>query len=432
MAAAALLTVSQEEEFKRVSFSYGLVMLRTKRFGSLMDRLGSRRISKPVGWFLLYLLPVGCAIGLLLFLTSVGVLFSPRGSEYANYVRTLNPLGNLGLPGINPYIPWVYGWIALFVAMVVHEGAHGVVARSLGLPVKSSGLVFFLVLPIGAFVDVDENAIKAARARDSGRVFAAGAGVNLVLGVVCLLLLVELASTAVPATNGLGVQDVVLQVQQRGSFVATPAAMAGIKPGDFITAVNRVPINDTQTFENSTWYKPGNVVNITIWRQGDVIQLDGVRLTNRTFENTQTHVNTTTAFLGVNLISLSDLKSIASAYANSVFTSPQIYVCIPTLPICQTEVPFSGSLSIFYTSSAGVLWGPLANLLYWLFFLNFNLSVFNALPIYPLDGGQAFQIGVKALGGSRLSEKGAWRITVLATVAIIALLALVVGGPYLL
>jgi membrane-associated protease RseP (regulator of RpoE activity) len=432
MATATRRTVSEEEEFKRVSFTYGLVMVRTKRFGNLMDRLGNRRISKPVGWFLLYLLPVGCAIALFLFLTSAGVLFSPGGSAVASYVRTLNPLGNLGLPGINPYIPWVYGWIALFVAIIIHEGAHGVVARSLNLPVKASGLIFFLVVPLGAFVEVDESALKTARARDSERVLAAGAGVNLVLGILCLFLLVGLVSTAVPAANGLGVQGVVLQVQQHGSFVPTPAALAGIKPGDFITAVNGAPINDTQAFENSAWYKPGNVINITIWRGGDVIQLNGVRLTNRTFEDTQTHVNTTVAFLGVNQISLGDLKSTASAYSSSLFSSPRLYICIPTLPICQTRVPFSDSLSIFYTSPAGALWGPLANLLYWLFFLNFNLSIFNALPIYPLDGGQAFQVGVKAIGGGRLSEKGLMRITILATLSIVFLLALVVVGPYLL
>ena len=52
------------EEPKRVEFQYGIVMLRTKRFQSLMDRFGRNRISKPLGWFLLYLMPVAAGIGM--------------------------------------------------------------------------------------------------------------------------------------------------------------------------------------------------------------------------------------------------------------------------------------------------------------------------------------------------------------------------------
>ena len=71
------------------------------------------------------------------------------------------------LPGINPMLPIVYGWIAIVLAIVVHEGAHGVIARNVGLKVKSSGLLFFLIVPIGAFVDVDEEQIKKAKPKHS-------------------------------------------------------------------------------------------------------------------------------------------------------------------------------------------------------------------------------------------------------------------------
>ncbi|MGD1054649.1 MAG: site-2 protease family protein, partial [Nitrososphaerales archaeon] len=177
------------EEYKRLTFQYGIVMLRTKRFQSLMDRLGKNRISKPAGWFLLYLMPVAAGIGLFLFLAEFLVIFSPTAQQVGVAVRSVTPLAYLGLPGINPYLPIVDGWLALVFAMVVHEGAHGVVARSRGLPVKSSGLLFFLVIPIGAFVDIDEGALKLAKARDSGLVLADGAGINFLFGILFLLLL---------------------------------------------------------------------------------------------------------------------------------------------------------------------------------------------------------------------------------------------------
>jgi len=409
-------------EYKRFEFQYGIVMFRTRRFQALMDRLGQYRISKPVGWFLLYLMPVAAAIALYLFLSQLGILLSPRGQEVASYVRTLSPLGNIGLPGINPYLPIVDGWLALIVAMVVHEGAHGVVARSLGLPVKSSGLLFFLFFPIGAFVEVDEDALKVAKASYAGRVLASGAGINLVVGVVCLLLLFGTVSAMQPKVDGIAVAAL---------YPNYPAAQAGIKPGDFVTAVNGVPVDNPLVVNSSSWYKPGNSITLTVWHDGTYRQLN-VTLASITVNDTRTGALSTRAFLGIGDLGYSDLTGLVNTYTNSFFTRPVLYLCIPTLPSCQGLAPFSDSNSIFYTSSFGASLTPLANLLYWLFFLNFNLAIFNSLPIYPLDGGQAFRVGVKALGGDRLSEKALGRIVTLASLIVVAVLFAVIAGPYLL
>ncbi|MDV3278535.1 MAG: site-2 protease family protein [Nitrososphaerales archaeon] len=411
------------EEYKRVEFQYGVVMLRTKRFQGIMDSLGRRRISKPVAWFLLYLMPVAGGIALYLFLTQLGILLSPRGAEVASYVRTLSPLGNLGLPGINPYLPIVDGWIALFAAIIVHEGAHGVVARSLGLPVKSSGLLFFLIVPIGAFVEVDEDALKVARAADSGRVLAAGAGINLVVGIVCLLLLFGVVSAMRPSVNGIAVV---------GVYGNTTAGGAGIMVGDFITQINGVAVNDPVVVSQSPWYQPGQVINLTVVRDGRAIQFTNLTLGTLVLNNTQTGKVTQTAFLGVSDVGYQGLQGLVSSYTNSFFKTPALYICIPTLPSCQGIVPFSDSLSRFYSSSFGQSLAPLANLLYWLFFLNFNLSIFNSLPIYPLDGGQAFRVAVKALGGEKLGEKSLSRVTSVTSIVVVAILLSVIVGPYLL
>ncbi len=403
------------EDYKRVEFQYGVVLLRTRRFQGLMDRLGRNRISKPVGWILLYLMPIAAAFGLFIFLTTFLVLFSPVAHQVGVVVRGISPLAYLGLPGINPYLPWVDGWIALVFAMVVHEGAHGVVARSLGLPVKAAGLLFFLVIPIGAFVDVDEQAIKSAKARDSGRVLAAGAGINFVVGIVFLLLLFGLVSTMAPATNGIGITKVT---------DSSPAQSAGIRPGDFIIAVNGIPYNDPSMIANASWYKPNQVVNVSVWSAGQV-----------TFKmvtlGTNPNSNSSGYFGLQNLVGYSDLKGIASAYTSSVFTRPSLYLCIATFPQCSARVPFSDSMSILYVSSYGQWLVPITNLLYWLFFLNFNLAIFNALPIYPLDGGQAFRVGLKAASRGRLSEKALTNLTTTATLVMILLIVTFPLAAYL-
>ncbi len=418
----------EEKEYKRFESYYGLITLvRTRRFQAIMDRLGGNRISKPAGWFLLYVMPVAAAIGFYIFVSEVGILLSPRGSAVISYIHTLSPLANLGIPGINPYLPIFDGWIALVIAMIIHEGAHGIVARSLGLPVKASGLLFFLFVPIGAFVDVDENAIKSAPASHSGRVLAAGAGINLVVGLLCLVLLVGMVSTMRPASQqGIGVVVV----------ANSPLSKAGVQTYDYILAIDGTPLNDPSAISSSPWYKINNTVLVTLWRDGNTFEKN-VTISYQLLENVSSGQTFKSPFIGLSLgtpgtQSVSSLQGLVSTYAGAAFTQPFLYVCIPTLPTCQTHVPFSDTMSPFYTSSLGPGVIPAVNLIYWIFFLNFNLAIFNALPIYPLDGGQAFMVGVKALGKGKLSEKTVMRITAAATLAVIGLILGVIAVPWLL
>ena len=387
-----------------------------------MDRLGRARILGPASWFLLFLMPVACGIALYIFLSDVGVLLSPRGPAVGSYVRSISPLANLALPGINPYLPIVDGWIALLLAMIIHEGAHGIVARSRGLPVKSSGLILFLVVPIGAFVDLDEDAMKVAKAADSGRVLAAGAGINFVVGLVCLLLLFGVVSTMRPTDNqGLGV--VVVQ--------GSPLSNAGVKTYDYIEAVDGIRINSTSDIASSSWYRIGNVVNVTVWRDGTTFYRN-ITIGSQLFQNTTSHQNFTLAYLGMSNqnTGVGGLQGLISTYTGSLLKTPLLYLCIPTLPNCQQLAPFSDMMSGFYASYYGSSLIPLANLLYWIFLLNILLAIFNSLPIYPMDGGQAFRVGVQALGRGKLSEANLTRITLGVTLAVVALLFVAIVGPY--
>lgn len=108
-------------------------MFRTRKGLSIMDSLGKRKITKPLAWIMLYLMPISGGLALFLILSEFLVYLSPRGVEVANYVvSNISPTGNLLIPGLNPYVPIVYGWIAIVVAVVIHEAAHGIVAGALG------------------------------------------------------------------------------------------------------------------------------------------------------------------------------------------------------------------------------------------------------------------------------------------------------------
>ena len=144
--------VKTEEEEKTLSFQFPFFLLRTKRGINIMDRLAALKTTEPLGWIALYIFPLVGVVGFTLILFSASIMLTT--APVREFVRDSGPLVHILIPGLNPYVPIVYGWVALVVAMVVHEGAHGIMARSFNMNVKSSGLIFLAILPIGAFVDI--------------------------------------------------------------------------------------------------------------------------------------------------------------------------------------------------------------------------------------------------------------------------------------
>ena len=87
------------------------------------------------------------------------------------------PGGTFLLPGVN--LPLFEGVIALAIVMVVHEGAHAVLARIAKVPILSSGIVLFGIIPVGAFVEPDEKKLSKVEESKQTRVLVAGATSNL-------------------------------------------------------------------------------------------------------------------------------------------------------------------------------------------------------------------------------------------------------------
>ena len=430
----------QEEENKRVTFSYGIVMVRTRRGLSLMDRFAKFRITRPLSWIMLYIMPLAAALILYLIFKELSVYLSPQGAAVAGYVRTISPAANLLLPGLNPYVPIVYGWIAIIVAVVIHEASHGIVARSLGLRVKYAGLVFFLIIPIGAFVELDEKELRETKARNSLRVLAAGSGINFIVGLACLALLILSVSAMVPAVRGVPV----ISVAQSTPQLPSPAYQDGIKPGEFITAIDNIPVTDLNyTLRGSGDFQPGQAVNVTLWSDGQstVLPVTLGKITETVIVTNSSNVvisnkTYTYPYLGVSSITYDTLKDEVNGYVNSYKTDPALYILPPSFPIIgnfapSESIPFSNLLIGFYSSPLGGAASVIDNLLFWLFFVNFNLALFNDLPIYPMDGGQAFERFLVGASRGRISDSLASRITIVVTVALVAVLFVTLAGPYL-
>lgn len=388
-----------------------MLTVRTRIFTGVFDRLGSLRASRWISWVALIIVPIVAGIGLYLISNSLfTLLWTPAARDVT---RELGPGAYLLLPGINPFLPIVYGWIAIVVAIAVHEGAHGIIARNRGLKVKSSGLLFFLIIPIGAFVDVDEKQLTKAKAKDSLRVLASGIGGNIVVAIVCILSVLIIVNGLTPIIDGVYISEVT---------DGMPAKKAGLLPEDVFVSVDNVQIGNLEELNASlNTKKPGDVVQVVVAR--------GEKWEDRF----STFVNLTESEDGRTVMGVlvGDLltEERLNLYRTLTPETLSLYLVPPALS--PGLVPFSDSLAPFYTHWFAQ-WHALANFLFWVWFVNVNVAIFNALPIYPLDGGRMFDISLKRILGRRVDEKNVSRITVAVTVALVCVLVMIVAIPFIL
>ena len=404
-------TETPDEGHKRVEFTFPILTVRTKLFGGVFNWLGTFRFSRWLSWIALAIVPVVAGIGLYLIINSiVGLLWNPSA---ADAVREVGPAAYLLLPGLNPYLPVLYGWLAIVCAFAIHEGAHGVAARSLGLKVKSSGLLFFLFVPMGAFVDVDEEELKKSSGKVSSRVLAGGVGGNVVLATVCLIGVLLIVGGLAPIVDGVYVGNV---------SVGMPAEAAGLIAGDVLISLDGAPISNMDDLRVLMESKTsGDLVEVKVAR-GEKWQAQYSTLVNLTVVD-----NRTVMGIGAgDLMTEQRLRNYQTISPQSLF----LYMIPPAL--APGLVPFSEMLTPFYGSWLGTQWAIYANVFFWIWFVNINVAVFNALPIYPLDGGRIFNIALKNIFRSKKNEKLVIAITTGVTATLALVLILTIALPFML
>jgi membrane-associated protease RseP (regulator of RpoE activity) len=400
----------EEAKQGRIEFNFPLLTVRTQIFSGVFDKLGALRASRLISWVALIIVPVVAAIGLYLLCSNLfTLLWTPATRDVT---RELGLGSYLLLPGINPLLPIVYGWLAIVCAIVVHEGAHGIIARNRGLKVNSSGLLFFLVIPIGAFVDVDEKQLAKAKAKDSLRVMAGGVAGNIVVAIVCFLAVLLIVNGLTPVVDGVYILDVT---------EGMPAEAAGLLPEDVFVSVDNTEIGSYEELKTLFEDKnPGDIVQVTVARGTNWEERFSTFLTLTESEGR--------AVMGV---SVSDLmiEERLSFYQTLTPETVTLYMVPPSL--APGLVPFSDSLIPFYTHALGAQWHVYANIFFWLWFVNVNVAVFNALPIYPLDGGRILNITLKSVLGRRVSEKTISRTTFAVTATLIWILLMIILIPFI-
>ena len=207
------------------------IMIKTRLGFKTMDRLCKyTRFWRAFGFFsklvsaVLFLLMMYMLVVAIIAVPSRMASGSSIGIEYA-----------LAIPGLNPMLPLVYGVIALVVAMVVHELGHGIQARANGARVDSSGLLYGVV-PLGAFVEPNEEDMKKKSRRAQMDMYTAGISVNTVVAILCFALLVGCCGTLSSDYE----DDAGVYYMDDGS----PAYLAGIPASAIITGVSESSVYD--------------------------------------------------------------------------------------------------------------------------------------------------------------------------------------------
>ena len=124
---------------------------------------------------------------------------------------------------------WVFG---LVIAATIHEFAHGVLCKVEKLRVLGSGTVLWGFLPIGAFVEPDEEKFKHITLKKKRRILAAGPAANLLAFIGFTMLSIGFAATAGPAYSSMSAVKVL-------SVNSTAYPGSGqLVAGDIITSVD--------------------------------------------------------------------------------------------------------------------------------------------------------------------------------------------------
>ena len=354
----ALLVAAERFNLSRWNVEVGLfqIIARTQRLTGLIDAIARR--FRPL-WRLFAYVGV-CAAFVAMALTTINFLFVGR----MLFEKPTEATGvQLVIPGVT--VPLLYSLVALMVVVVVHEFAHGIIARLNKIPVKSVGVGILAILPF-AFVEPEEEGMKAASPFSRIQVLAAGSMANFTTAFLALALIFALVVPGLP-TTGLSIAGI-----EGGS----PAEDAGLFDGLVITSIDYAG----SSYAIGTYDDFGAIMERTS---------PGEELSLITSAGTYSvvlaqHPNRDVGYIGISTYDRSVLSSFNPAWA---FLYPPIVMGIDP--------------AVFPDAFSSVAWFFI-NCLKYIFFLNVGIGLFNMLPIGPIDGGQIFrEVIKKPLGEAR-------------------------------
>ena len=173
------------KEARRISHTgYIFWSIESARAARIIEKIGRTFIGRIVSSLSIVSIP--------LMLLSIAIVVSAIGDRLLRpnlyfKLATATPKGYLTtfIPGLDPAIPLIQGLIAIFIAVTVHEFAHGLASTyCFNTPPRRVGLAFLLVFPIAGYVKIDMDPYRSG----SWRFIGAGTAVNIATAILALIL----------------------------------------------------------------------------------------------------------------------------------------------------------------------------------------------------------------------------------------------------
>jgi membrane-associated protease RseP (regulator of RpoE activity) len=218
-----------------VSFSGPITTIHTQRGKAVLDWLARpKRFWRAWG-------NLGIGVGLVVLVASfLLVAFSAYEAIVNPQPSALNePRNALAIPGVNDFLPLSVApeiVLGLLLGLIVHEGGHGLFCRVEDIDIESMGVALLAILPIGAFVEPDEDELLRSDRGAQTRMYTAGVTNNFALSFAVLLLLFGPVAGSIAVVDGAPVGD---------ALPGSAAETAGIDSGDVITEIDGVPVTNS-------------------------------------------------------------------------------------------------------------------------------------------------------------------------------------------
>ncbi len=277
-------------------------------------------------------------------------------------------LPGMTLPGFGRLFFW-HWIIAIFVLAIVHEGAHGIMARAYNIRIKSSGFALFSILvPLlpAAFVEPDEKQLKKQPAHVQYSVYAAGPMVNIIIAFLLLF--------ALPWVNPLNVTEQNLAPFEdyfsdaNGFSINTipnyAAYNASIPNGAIVQSLNNEKVIDFMDFAKKMQsVKSGDEVILGIYHEDKSSDYSLITTENPNIPGK--------GYVGV--VGLSNERSI------------------------KKDREFGANIYYWFKG-----------FLMWLYLFNLAVGLFNFLPLGIVDGGRMLQIMLKTVFKNKKKAQEYW------------------------
>ena len=201
-------------------------------------------------------------------------------NNVSNYFVEQNDFAELTvlIPGITltsaPAI--AYFLLSIPIVLVMHEGAHGIVAALEKIRIKTGGFAIFIALFAG-FVEPDEEKFDKAKKISKLRVIGAGATSNVMFAIVlgAIMLTNPIFGMVIESIPLFG--DVILKTfyeLSQGVLVLSiiensGAEQAGLLANDVITSINDIPIHGPADFPI---LNPGEIASVSVLRDSQTLE----------------------------------------------------------------------------------------------------------------------------------------------------------------